>query len=141
MQLVHCTFLRSGSQQFSTMSHLLRELLQTNEKLPNKFNVLKIALPYIRLVLFLQLQYLSMMQHPSTTGKLQTIISTEGALRRPTTSDDYLSIHPSSNIFDTLMVLATKSARMRLTICVYIVYDTSDIFWRIKTTSGEIFTN
>ena len=39
------------------------------------------------------------------------------------------------------MVLATKSARMWLTICVYIVYYTIDIFWRFKTTSGEMFKN
>ena len=39
------------------------------------------------------------------------------------------------------MVLSTKVAQMRLTTCVYIVYYTSDIFWRVKTTSGEMFTS
>ena len=39
------------------------------------------------------------------------------------------------------MVLSTKVAQMRLTTCVCIVYYTSDIFWRVKTTSGEMFTS
>ena len=39
------------------------------------------------------------------------------------------------------MVLSTKVAQMRLTTCVCIVYYTSDIFWRVRTTSEEMFTS